>query len=180
MDSVGIASSPFIFAEPIIAQSYKTPQQKASCKSGDGGQKNTQAIPGAWVLVRTEEAFPCLRNRYLVPSRTVADNSLPLIHMPGAAWGRKYYTPTNWKICKGKYIAAPSCPDDFVLASEGVRRNRPGSLKKSACHEMLNHHEGKPDLWDPVVSSFGWPPGRRYGGTVAAQAPPLHASIGLD
>ena len=136
--------------------------------------KHIQAIPGAWVLVRTEEAFPCLRNRYLVPSRTVADNSLPLIHMPGAAWGRKYYTPTNWKICKGKYKAAPSCPNDFVLASEGVRRNRPGSLKKSACHEMLNHHEGKPDLWDPVVSSFGWPPGRRYGGTVAAQAPLLN------
>ena len=28
--------------------------------SGDGRQKNTQAIPGAWVLVRTEEPSPCL------------------------------------------------------------------------------------------------------------------------
>ena len=100
--------------------------------------------------------------------------------MPGAAWGRKYYTPTNWKICKGKYKAAPSCPNDFVLASEGVRRNRPGSLKKFACYEVLNNHEGKSDLWDPVVSSFGWPPGRRYGGDRGGAGAAAKSSIGLD
>ena len=68
MDSVGIASSPFIFAEPIIAQSYKKRHNKKRLVKAARRAKNTQAIPEAWVLVRTEEAFPRLKRSQGEPS----------------------------------------------------------------------------------------------------------------